>query len=198
MSCGLDAVSIIIPAAPREPALERLLADLAVFPEAEIIVSREGTRAKSLNAGATRARRAFLWFLHADSAVSARHGLALAEALRTRPHALHYFDLAYEGGGLPALNAWGANWRSRLFGLPYGDQGLCFSADMWRALGGYPEDTPLGEDLLLVRRALAAQIALARIPLALPTSARKYHDKGWLRLTLLRQAQLLHLMRRSL
>lgn len=197
MPFALDRVSIIIPIAPLELAHERLLDDLKHL-GTQIIVSSEGSRAKSLNAGAAKARNPFLWFLHADSRVSEENLVDLEQALARRSNALHYFDLAYEEGGLATLNAWGANIRSRLCGLPYGDQGFCISKTLFEKIGGYPEDVPYGEDLLFVRRAKKAGIRLGRIPSKLTTSARKYSQQGWLRLTLLRQWQMMKLMRQAL
>lgn len=197
MSSALDRVSIIIPLAPGETAHEQLLDDLKHL-GTEIIVSSEGSRAKSLNVGAAKARNPFLWFLHADSRVSAENLVDLEQALTRRSNALHYFDLAYEEGGLSTLNAWGANIRSRLCGLPYGDQGFCISRTLFEKIGGYPEDAPYGEDLLFIRMAKRTGIRLNRIPSKLTTSARKYHQHGWLKLTVLRQWQMLKLMRQEL
>jgi hypothetical protein len=193
MSPRLEQVSIIIPTASNETAHERLLEDLKHL-GTEIIVSSEVSRAKSLNAGAAKASRPFLWFLHADSSVRAENLIDLEQALMWRSDTLHYFDLAYEEGGLTSLNAWGANIRSRLCGLPYGDQGFCISKTLFERLGGYPENTPYGEDLLFVRRAKKAGIRLERIPSKLTSSARKYHQQGWLKLTVLRQWQVLKLV----
>lgn len=197
MFSALDRVSIIIPVAPGETAHEWLLDDLKHI-GSEVIVSSEGSRTKSLNEGATKASRTFLWFLHADSRVSAENLIDLEQALARRSNALHYFDLAYEEGGLAKLNAWGANIRSRLFGLPYGDQGFCISKTLFDKIGGYPETMPYGEDLLLVRQAKQKGIRLNRIPSKLMTSARKYNQQGWLKLTMLRQWQMMKLMRQPL
>jgi len=197
MSSVLEKVSIIIPVAPGETAHERLLGDLGYL-NTEIIITSEGSRAKSLNAGAAKANNSFLWFLHADSHVSAENLVDLEQALARRSNALHYFDLAYEEGGLAALNAMGANIRSRLLGLPYGDQGFCISKILFDKIGGYPEDLPYGEDLLFIRQAKRKGIRLNRISSKLTTSARKYHQHGWLKLTALRQWQMMKLMGQKL
>lgn len=197
MSSALDRISIIIPLAPGETAHERLLEDLK-FLDTEIVVSSEGSRAQSLNAGASKAARTFLWFLHADTRVSGDNITALKQALSMRPNVLHYFDLAYEEGGLPALNAWGANMRSRFFDMPYGDQGFCLSKNLFDKIGGYPENAVYGEDLLFVRLAKRAGIRLNRIPSQLLTSACKYNQNGWFKLTAQRQVQMLKLMRQKL
>ena len=197
MSCVLSHVTIIIPVAPEETAQERLLDDLKHLNN-EIITSSEGSRAKSLNAGAAKVEHEFLWFLHADSRVSTDNLAKLQQALEKHPDDLHYFDLAYAGGGIATLNAGGANMRSRLLGLPYGDQGFCISKSQFDKIGGYPEGVAYGEDLLFVRLAKRAGIKLNRIPSRLLTSARKYQEKGWLTLTALHQMKMLKLLRQKL
>jgi len=183
-----EKISIIIPVHEQEKQLDALLSDLAPVKDiAEIIIVSEGTRAKSMNAGASLSTRPFLWFLHADSRVTAHNLSALQQALQTRPDALHYFGLAFDAPGLPTLNAWGANCRSRLFGTPYGDQGLCMARETFNKTGAYPEDIPYGEDLMLVWQLRQSGIQLNHIPSKLVTSARKYHQHGWLKLTALYQ-----------
>ena len=73
------------------------------------------------------------------------------------------------------LVAFWANSRSRL-GLPYGDQGLLVSRDLYDVIGGY-RDIPLMEDVALAR---ALKGKLRRIEATATTSAVKYQNKGWL------------------
>jgi glycosyltransferase involved in cell wall biosynthesis len=197
VSLVLDNVSIIIPTAPDETAQQQLLNDLKQLNN-QIIISAEGSRAKSLNVGAVKASDDFLWFLHADSRVSTENIFALEQALKKRSNVLHYFDLAYDGGHLTNSNSLGANIRSRLLGLPYGDQGFCISKNLFNKIGGYPENVPYGEDLLFIRLAKRTGIKLNRVPSKLLTSARKYKQHGWLKLTVLRQWQMVKLLRQNL
>ena len=191
----LDRVSIIIPLAPDETAQDTLLKDLKGC-GAEIIVSSEDTRAKSLNAGAKKAQKEFLWFLHADSRVTSENIGVLERCLKREPQALHYFFLKF-GYGFAAFNAWGANVRSAFFALPYGDQGFCLSKDVFETIGGYP-DTDYGEDVLFVRRAKKADVPLRYIPSKLRSSARKYYEQGWLKVTLCHQWMLFKLLRQKI
>ncbi len=184
----LEKLSIIIPVHENEKHLKILLSDLAPIKDVvEIITLSEGSRAKSMNVGAMSSTRPFLWFLHADSRVTEDNIKALEKSLREKPDALHYFDLAFDGVGATIINAWGANMRSRLFGTPYGDQGLCIAKKYFRSVGRYPENVPYGEDLMLVWHLRQAGVKLNRIPSKLLTSARKYKAQGWLKLTLLYQ-----------
>ena len=184
-------LSIIIPLAPEETQQQKLLADLATSSlPTEIIQSSQKSRATSLNFGAKQARGQWLWFLHADSRINQDNLRALKNSLNQDQDrlALHYFDLGFKDSG-PLLNstALGANLRSRLLGCPYGDQGFCISKQLFLDLGGFPENRPYGEDLLLVWRAHQTGVPLQRIPSTLFTSARKYRQQGWLKVTLLHQ-----------
>jgi len=183
-------LSVIIPVRAGEPALPPLLTRLeqesAVH---EVLVSAEGSRAKSLNAGAARASGELLWFLHADSGLADDSVARLLAAAERQPEALLFFDLAFagDGGRLMRLNEWGANRRSRWLKLPFGDQGLACRSDVFAKIGPYREDAPYGEDHLLVWQAHCAKVPLVRVGAPLVTSARRYAEEGWLRLTLLYQ-----------
>ena len=69
-------------------------------------------------------------------------------------------------------------WRSRVLGLPYGDQGLLIHRDLLRAVGGM-NPVPLMEDVDLVRRLGRSRL----VPLAADavTSAHKWESQGYLR-----------------
>lgn len=148
------------------------------------IVAAPG-RARQLNAGARAARGRWLWFLHADSRLHPRTLPALHAFLARGEDALGYFDLRYRNDGpwLSRINALGANFRARYFGLPFGDQGFVVTAQWFAKLGGYDQDAPCGEDHLLVWRARAMGLPLRAIGAPLLSSARKYAREGWLRAT---------------
>ncbi|MEP6938153.1 MAG: glycosyl transferase family 2, partial [Rudaea sp.] len=75
-------------------------------------------------------------------------------------------------------------WRSRWFGLPFGDQGFVVPARSFAQLGGYDETVRYGEDHLFVWAARAGGLAVLPIGATVFTSARKYAAGGWLRTTL--------------
>jgi len=198
----LKEVSIIIPAIKGEPALKKILEDFEKEKlEAEIIVSIEGSRAVSLNIGANKASRDYLWFLHADTDLRTENFSKLENLIKNNKDSnekedktLSYFDLAYTEPGLTRFNAFFANIRSFIFGLPYGDQGLFVSKKTFQKIGNFPEDASFGEDMLFVRIAKSKGIKLNRISSKLFTSARKYKKEGWLKLTCLRQVQMCKLL----
>lgn len=174
-------VSVVIPLAEHEAVPEALLATLPkTF---EIILARGGTRASSMNHAASIARGRHLWFVHADTTLGADAVPKLLERLQEQTAALRYFDLRFDGGALMRLTEGGVSFRSRVIGLPFGDQALCLPAATFHALGGYDETAANGEDHHLVRDARRAGLAIQPVGATITTSARKYRDKGWFRTT---------------
>jgi rSAM/selenodomain-associated transferase 2 len=134
-------------------------------------------RGGQLRRGCAAARGDWLLVLHADTHLAPGWSGAVRAALDDPGHA-YAFRLAFRAAGLaPACVAGWANLRSRLFGLPYGDQGLLIHRALYDRTGGFP-DIPLMEDVALVR-------ALPRRPRLLPaearTSAARFEADGWLR-----------------
>lgn len=175
-------VTVIVPLAQSEaePA-----AMLAMLPHTfEIILARGGSRASSMNQAATVATGQYLWFVHADTTLRPDAVTALLVALRNPSAALRYFDVRFDGGALMRLTELGVFIRSRLLGLPFGDQAFCIPATVFRNLGCYNEMAAYGEDHLLVRRARRAGIPVLPVGATIATSARKYRDNGWFRTTL--------------
>ena len=76
--------------------------------------------------------------------------------------------------------AWGANWRCRLFHLPYGDQAIFVRRDLFAALGGYTHRRP--EDLdLVIRLRRFTRLRLLTPPVF--SSGRRWLEHGNLRTT---------------
>jgi len=146
-------------------------------------------RARQLNAGAAAVRGEWLLFLHADSRLPAAARRALLAALVDEADlAAAVFRFAIE---LPA--PWkrfielGQALRQRLYGLPYGDQGLLIRRELFQAVGGYA-DLPILEDVALVRALRRRGVAIRTLPAALVTSGRRYQAHGVLRTWLLNVA----------
>ncbi len=199
----LADIAIVIPVGPGDDAWRGLLPLLDPLPSAtEVVLSmvagdRQSTdssdhavwlihgpagRARQQNAGAAATTRPWLWFLHADS----RFGPDALQAISAHGDApmLGFFDLRFHDGGWPMqLNAFGCRLRSRLLGLPFGDQGLLLPRVEFDRLGGFDACLDAGEDHALVWAARRAGLRLQPLRAALSTSARKYRERGWLRTT---------------
>jgi len=134
------------------------------------------SRGGQLAAGAAVASRPWLLFVHADTLLS-DDWITACKAHLVTPDKAGYFRLRFDANGLPPrIVAGWANLRSRLFGLPYGDQALLISSALYAKVGGYPNQ-PLMEDVALAR-ALKGQ--LVRLDADAVTSATKYQGQ-WLR-----------------
>ena len=139
-------------------------------------VSGAPSRGGQLRRGVVASGGAWLLVLHADTVLPERwSGVVERQMSRGRPG---YFRLGFDAEGLaPTLVAGWANLRSRVFGLPYGDQGLLISRSEYDAVGGYL-DIPLMEDVAMAR---ALGRRMEEMPLRVRTSATRYARDGWMR-----------------
>ncbi len=200
LSAGAPAssLSVIIPALNEA---DRTGATLAALPPAagvEIIVvdggSRDATaaiaeaggarvlrsrppRALQMNAGAALASGTRLLFLHADTRPP-RDLCAQVDSTLARPGTgAGAFRLGIDSQrpGL-RLIAQAANWRSRLLQMPYGDQGLFLTRELFWRLGGFAP-LPILEDYDLIRR-LKKRTRVRLAPGRVLTSARRWQQHG--------------------
>ena len=197
-------ISIILPLLNEVSILSGTLAGLPAAPDVEVILvdggSTDGTwevagnfpqvrrlkahpgRGRQMNAGAIVSRGDILVFLHADTSFGAAHLTALRQAAADPRFAAGAFELTLTPPS-PALKiiAWGANRRSRLLGLPYGDQVLTLRRNLFFALGGFAIRRP--EDLDLVIR-LKRQTRLRLLTPPVASSGRRWLEQGYFRTTL--------------
>jgi rSAM/selenodomain-associated transferase 2 len=196
-------LSVIIPALDAAASLPASLSTLAEARDAirEIIVadggSRDATaataeatgakvvsaprgRGAQLAAGAAAASGDWLFFLHADtrpqpgwSADVARFIADPANRERAGYFAYRLDDASPAARRLERIVAW----RSRVLGLPYGDQGLILARAFYERLGGFPP-LVLMEDVALVRR--IGRRRLVGLTAGALTSAARYRREGYL------------------
>jgi uncharacterized protein len=196
-------ISLIVPVLNEAPILAEALSGLPRAPDLEIILVDGGStdgarevagrfphvrwvsaprgRGGQMNAGARVARGDFFLFLHVDTSLATEHLTALRQAVGDPRVGAGAFELRLTPP-TPFLRfiAWGANWRSRLFGLPYGDQAIFVRRDLFLALGGFAHRHPEDLDLVLRLR------RLIRVRLLTPpvnSSGRRWLQHGNLRTT---------------
>lgn len=198
-------IGVVIPTLNEEPTLPALLEDLRELSRAvplDIVVadggSTDGTRAvaaaagvrvlaappgraRQLNAGALAARGEWLLFLHADVRLSVAARRAVVAAVQpANGVGAAVFRFAIElPGPWKLFIELGQGVRERLWGLPYGDQGLLVRRVLFDRIGGYPA-VPLMEDVAIIRR-LRRETAIRRLPAKLLTSGRRYVRDGVVR-----------------
>ena len=142
---------------------------------ATLLTADQG-RGSQLRAGVFAAKGEWVFIIHADTRLSqdwvhlVRNHISVS---KTAAYGCLRFDAK---GVFPYITSRWANFRSRVFGLPYGDQTLLIRQTLYQKVGGYP-DIPLMEDVALAR-ALRGQ--LSPLSFTATTSAEKYIKRGWL------------------
>jgi len=191
---NMAQVSVVVPTLNSGATLPPLLADLAVAGVGEVILADGGGangmagpagvrlvaaprgRGAQLAAGAAVAEGAWLLFLHADTRLQPGWQQVVARAM-AEPERAAYFRFALDDDAPQARRLEAAvAWRCRWLALPYGDQGLLISRQLYDAVGGF-RAIPLMEDVDMVRRIGRAR--LAALPVAAVTSAERWRRDGW-------------------
>lgn len=146
-----------------------------------IVVTGEKGRGVQIARGVEAARADWLLILHADTHLADGWSREVAAFIAGDCRKAGYFRLRFRSKSVAArFVGAGANLRSRLFGLPYGDQGLLIHRNLLQSVGGFP-DLPLMEDVALAR---SLKGRLVSLDAAAMTSAERYESDGWTRRSL--------------
>ena len=187
-------LSIIIPVARRENDFKLIKQLREKFQGCEIIIVSDETnefiksaklqvnqlyflknssRAKALNKGASLSNCKNLWFLHLDSNIE---HIQLSDITGLDEFTVSTFLLKFD-----QKNCWwiaaGANFRTKTFGIPFGDQSFLMSKKLFNFIGGFDENLSLGEDHEFIWRIKSLNIKLNIINKKIITSAIKYENK---------------------
>jgi rSAM/selenodomain-associated transferase 2/rSAM/selenodomain-associated transferase 1 len=140
-------------------------------------------RGLQLNRGAGAAKGGLLFFLHDDSVPPPNFAYSVRKLCRMPQAALGCFRLAFSPS-TPALG-WIARWanlRTRLFDLPYGDQGIFCRREVYDQVGGFKKPH-LMEDVDFVRNCRRRGHILV-LHDSMTTSPSRYLRHGILRASL--------------
>ena len=187
-------LSIIIPVARREHDFKLIKQLREKFKNCEIIIVcdetnefiksaelevnqlyflKNSSRAKALNKGASLSTSKNLWFLHLDSNIE---HIQLTDLIGLDPYTVSTFLLEFD-----EANCWwiaaGANFRTKTFGIPFGDQSFLLSKNLFNFTGGFNETLFLGEDHEFIWRIKSLNIKLNIINKKIITSAIKYKNR---------------------
>jgi len=167
-------ISIIIPTLNEEKTIRQCLETVVNIPGIEVIVSDGGStdrtveiagqhrdvkvvssqtgRSIQMNNGTTYARGEILLFLHADCILSKGGALKIRQIFDSGIFVGGAFKIRLLSDRFPyRLIEMGINFRSKVFKLPYGDQGLFVKRSIFEKLGGFRE-MPVCEDLDFICR----------------------------------------------
>ncbi len=133
-------------------------------------------RARQLNAGAGQAHGELLLFLHVDTVLS-EYSSALMKKLDIEDTHWGRFDVRLSGNHpvFPVI-ARAMNIRSRMTGIATGDQAMFVSHDLFKRVGGFPEQ-PLMEDIALSKKLNTIQKPVC-IKDTVITSSRRWQKQG--------------------
>jgi rSAM/selenodomain-associated transferase 2/rSAM/selenodomain-associated transferase 1 len=201
------SLSVVIPTLNEASTLPNLLDDLSGLSSVDRIIvsdggSSDGTRdvarrcgatvvsgppgrGAQLRAGAETASGSWLAFLHADTRLGPEAAHALDRFVETAgPADFAHFRLRFDRRSTGyRLIEFGQRARERLFGMPYGDQGLIVSRRLYDQVGGFP-NWPIMEDVGVVDR-LSRHGRRIVLDGTVVTSGRRYRREGpvraWLR-----------------
>jgi len=136
-----------------------------------------------MNFGANQAYGDILLFLHADCILPEEGFRIIRKVLKDSAVSAGAFDLSIDSPNLRfRIIEYGANLRSRITSIPYGDQGLFMKREVFDKLGGFAE-IPLMEDIEISRR-LKAMGKIIFIGPPIKTSSRRWLKEGSLFTTL--------------
>ena len=141
------------------------------------VLSTASSKAEQMNAGAAAAHGEVLLFLHADTCLPKQfEKKVLATVIREGVSAGAFtLGIDSQDRGLRFIEQV-ANWRARIFKMPYGDQALFVSRKLFFEIGGFA-DYPIMEDFELVRR-LKKKGKIVILPDAVKTSPRRWQNFG--------------------
>lgn len=154
------------------------------------VLEHQRGRAVQINAGVEASDGEILLLLHADTCVPIGFDASIRSTLSNPKVAAGAFRLRIDASGWPLrLIERAVEVRSRLFQMPYGDQGLFLRADLFRELGKMPR-LPIMEDFELVRR-LRKHGAIEILPRHAVTSGRRWKTVGPWKTTFINQCVIL-------
>jgi rSAM/selenodomain-associated transferase 2 len=152
--------------------------ELACAADAVVVIAETG-RGSQMRAGAAVATGEVLMFLHADVHLPPAAFTAASKALDHEGVAAGCFEVVHQcgasAGPLTRRFIRLADKRSRTRALPYGDQTLFCTRALYDQVEGIPA-VPLMEDVAFAR-ALQQHTTIARLPLAVTTSARRFEQR---------------------
>ena len=200
-------ISVIIPTLNEEGVLAKTLSRLSSGDNLEIIVADGGSedatveiaeslgaqvvfspkgRGIQLNRGVEASSGELLLFLHGDTMLADGFAPLIRHTMERPDCGAGAFSLKIDSTRLSlSLVAYCANMRSRLLQMPYGDQGIFTSRNMYDRVGGFAEVTIM-EDYIFIRN-LRKHGKIYILDEAALTSARRWQNMGVIRTTLINQ-----------
>ena len=185
-----ETLAALVPAAVDGVIREVIVVDGGSTDRTRAVVDHAGAefclappgRGSQLSHGAARTRFPWLLFLHADTVLEPGWERDASEFMRavdlgTHPRSAAAFRFKLDDRGVaPRVLEAIVRARCAVFKLPYGDQGLLISRQLYQEIGGYSAQ-PIMEDVDLIRRLGRARVTLLNA--VATTSAERYRREGY-------------------
>ncbi len=183
---GYKNISQVVIAATKQDSnlkdLKSLFANNADQSRIRLLVTESFGRAVQMNAGANSVDEGCLLFVHSDTCLPDDADQLIINALNT--HQWGRFDVQLDDNGFSyKIISWFMNKRSRLTGISTGDQAIFCHRDIFRQLGGFPNQA-LMEDVEFCKRAKKISPPVF-IDSTVVTSARRWQKNGVVKTILL-------------
>jgi len=151
--------------------------EIAASKGAKVLSSKKG-RAKQMNLGAKNARSNILYFLHADTYPPKGFDVLIHNAI-ANGHKVGCFRMKFDTQN-PILKFFAYLSRINHTLCRGGDQSLFIDKTIFLNSGGFNEDYRIYEDTEFIQR-LYKNFPFMILKESVTTSARKYREKGWLK-----------------
>lgn len=200
-------ISVIIPTLNEEEELPQTLVQLEYVKKLEVIVVDGGSedstveiaknygrqvlssprgRGVQLNLGAKASSGDILLFLHGDTRLPDKFDDLIQKTINRKNCAAGAFCLKIDSSRTSlAIIAYCANLRSKYLQMPYGDQAIFTSRNIFSKTSGYPE-VPIMEDYIFMQN-IKKYGKICILDEAAVTSARRWKNFGVIRTTLINQ-----------
>jgi rSAM/selenodomain-associated transferase 2 len=200
-------ISVIIPTLNEEKELPQTLAQLDRYKKLEVIVVDGGSedstveiaknhgrqvlsspkgRGVQLNYGAKVSSGEILLFLHGDTRLPDKFDSLIHKTIKKKNCAAGAFSLRIDSPRKSlAMIAYCANLRSKYLQMPYGDQAIFTSKNIYSKACGYAE-VPIMEDYIFMQD-IRKYGKICILDEEATTSARRWQNFGVIRTTLINQ-----------
>ena len=169
------SISLIIPTLNEEKKIKIILDNSKLYEFKKVIIIDGGSkdktrqnlkklgfkvfqtipcRGKQLILGAKKCNSIWLLFMHADTLLNGKNIKDMKNFIKNKENQkkVAYFQLTFNSNKISSkvISSW-ANIRTRIFRLPFGDQGLLIKREYYFKLGGH-EKLKLMEDINFIRK----------------------------------------------
>ncbi len=189
-------LSLVIPTINEESNISIIYNNIKILDTSEVIIVDGGSKDKTkellkqyciinafpsrgeqLHLGYQKSNEAWVLFLHADTILNEKNVLEIKKFINNNTYnQIAYFRLKFDEKSISSnLISFWANFRTILFKLPFGDQGLLINRKYYKEIGGFSL-IPIMEDMDIMTRIPKNNKFL--FDSTIITSFRKYKNNG--------------------